>query len=65
MNVAVTRPRRHLVSARLVMGKLTLIRSPLVCVIGDSSAIQHGNSYLKKWMAWLEENADLRFAGDG
>ena len=35
------------------------------CVIGDSSTIQHGSPYLKKWMAWLEENADVRFAGEG
>jgi len=47
MNVAMTRPRRHL------------------CVVGDSGTIQHGSPYLKKWMAWLEENADVRFAGEG
>jgi hypothetical protein len=34
------------------------------CVVGDSSTIQHGNPYLKKWMGWLEENADVRFAGE-
>ncbi|KAG8830770.1 hypothetical protein FRC17_004265 [Serendipita sp. 399] len=35
-----------------------------LCVIGDSSTIKHGSSYLKKWMEWLEENADVRYAGD-
>ncbi|KAG8802804.1 hypothetical protein FRC16_008620 [Serendipita sp. 398] len=35
-----------------------------LCVVGDSSTIKHGSSYLKKWMEWLEENADIRYAGD-
>ncbi|KAI1795876.1 P-loop containing nucleoside triphosphate hydrolase protein [Ganoderma leucocontextum] len=34
-----------------------------LCVIGDSSTVQHGSPFLKKWMAWLEANADVRFAG--
>jgi DNA polymerase alpha-associated DNA helicase A len=34
-----------------------------LCIVGDSSTVQHGGSYLKKWLAWLEENADVRFAG--
>lgn len=34
-----------------------------LCVIGDSSTVQHGSPFLKKWMAWLETNADVRFAG--
>lgn len=33
-----------------------------LCVIGDSSTVQHGGGYLKKWLAWLEANADVRFA---
>lgn len=33
-----------------------------LCVIGDSSTIVHGGAYLKKWMEWLEKNADVRFA---
>ncbi|PVG02231.1 P-loop containing nucleoside triphosphate hydrolase protein [Serendipita vermifera] len=35
-----------------------------LCVVGDSSTIRHGSPYLKSWMEWLEENADVRFAGD-
>lgn len=46
LNVAMTRPRRHL------------------CVIGDSSTVETGGPYLKKWMAWLDANADVRYAGD-
>ncbi|KAI0664804.1 P-loop containing nucleoside triphosphate hydrolase protein [Cubamyces menziesii] len=34
-----------------------------LCVIGDSSTVQHGSPFLKKWMAWLEANADVRYAG--
>ncbi|OCH92757.1 P-loop containing nucleoside triphosphate hydrolase protein [Obba rivulosa] len=34
-----------------------------LCVIGDSSTVQHGGPFLKKWMSWLEANADVRFAG--
>ncbi|KAF9242318.1 AAA domain-containing protein [Melanogaster broomeanus] len=33
-----------------------------LCVVGDSSTVQHGGAYLKKWLAWLEANADVRFA---
>ncbi|KAF9648266.1 P-loop containing nucleoside triphosphate hydrolase protein [Thelephora ganbajun] len=32
-----------------------------LCVIGDSSTVQHGGSFLKKWMAWLEASADVRY----
>ncbi|KIJ28163.1 hypothetical protein M422DRAFT_61944 [Sphaerobolus stellatus SS14] len=36
-----------------------------LCVVGDSSTIRRGGGkYLKKWMDWLENEADLRFAGD-
>ncbi|KIK94447.1 hypothetical protein PAXRUDRAFT_12038 [Paxillus rubicundulus Ve08.2h10] len=34
-----------------------------LCIVGDSSTVQHGGAYLKKWLAWLEVNADVRFAG--
>ncbi|RPD66138.1 P-loop containing nucleoside triphosphate hydrolase protein [Lentinus tigrinus ALCF2SS1-7] len=34
-----------------------------LCVIGDSSTVQHGSPFLKKWMAWLEANSDVRYAG--
>ncbi|KAI0080422.1 P-loop containing nucleoside triphosphate hydrolase protein [Panus rudis PR-1116 ss-1] len=34
-----------------------------LCVVGDSSTVQHGSPFLKKWMSWLENNADVRFAG--
>jgi len=32
-----------------------------LCVIGDSETISQGNSFLKNWMAHLEEHADLRY----
>ncbi|KAL1411388.1 hypothetical protein Q8F55_002344 [Vanrija albida] len=35
-----------------------------LCVVGDSDTVSKGSSYLKKWMAWLEHNADVRYAGD-
>ncbi|KAI0729482.1 P-loop containing nucleoside triphosphate hydrolase protein [Fomitopsis betulina] len=34
-----------------------------LCVVGDSSTIQHGGRFLKAWSAWLEGSADVRFAG--
>ncbi|KAJ3482418.1 hypothetical protein NLI96_g6993 [Meripilus lineatus] len=34
-----------------------------LCVVGDSSTVQHGSPFLKKWMNWLENNADVRYAG--
>ncbi|EPS95334.1 hypothetical protein FOMPIDRAFT_1132627 [Fomitopsis schrenkii] len=34
-----------------------------LCVVGDSSTIRHGGRFLKAWSAWLEGNADVRFAG--
>ncbi|KAH9962122.1 P-loop containing nucleoside triphosphate hydrolase protein [Russula dissimulans] len=34
-----------------------------LCVVGDSSTVQHGSKYLKDWLVWLEENADVRYAG--
>ncbi|KAG0153961.1 hypothetical protein PDIDSM_1340 [Penicillium digitatum] len=37
-----------------------------LCICGDSETISHGSSFLKHWMAFLEEHADLRYpdAGD-
>ncbi|KAG6914845.1 hypothetical protein DXG01_014977 [Tephrocybe rancida] len=34
-----------------------------LCVVGDSSTVCHGGSYLKKWLAWLDVNADVKYAG--
>lgn len=34
-----------------------------LCIVGDSSTVQHGSKYLKDWLAWLEDNADIRYAG--
>ncbi|KIY47591.1 P-loop containing nucleoside triphosphate hydrolase protein [Fistulina hepatica ATCC 64428] len=34
-----------------------------LCVVGDSSTVCHGGRYLKRWLAWLEANADVRYAG--
>ena len=33
------------------------------CVVGDSSTVCHGSKYLKKWLAWLDANADVKYAG--
>ncbi|WWC94533.1 hypothetical protein V866_001379 [Kwoniella sp. B9012] len=35
-----------------------------LCVVGDSSTVGKGSKYLKKWMDWLENEADVRWAGD-
>ena len=35
-----------------------------LCVVGDSSTVGKGSKYLKSWMDWLENNADVRYAGD-
>jgi len=35
-----------------------------LCVVGDSDTVGKGSKYLKEWMEWLEENADVRYAGD-
>ncbi|OAK95535.1 DNA-binding protein SMUBP-2 [Phaeosphaeriaceae sp. SRC1lsM3a] len=32
-----------------------------LCVIGDSDTISKGSKFLKAWMEFLEENADLRY----
>ncbi|KAJ7764583.1 AAA domain-containing protein [Mycena maculata] len=34
-----------------------------LCVVGDSSTVCYGGKYLKSWLAWLEQNADVRYAG--
>jgi len=33
-----------------------------LCVVGDSETIAKGSKFLNKWMAHLEEHADLRYA---
>ncbi|EXJ83233.1 hypothetical protein A1O1_06852 [Capronia coronata CBS 617.96] len=32
-----------------------------LCVIGDSETVSRGSSFLKRWMKFLEEHADLRY----
>ncbi|KAI9835084.1 MAG: hypothetical protein M1819_002636 [Sarea resinae] len=32
-----------------------------LCVIGDSETVGHGSKFLKRWMDFLEENAELRY----
>jgi DNA polymerase alpha-associated DNA helicase A len=59
--VAMTRARRHLVSSLPWVPTYYLIHTQ--CVVGDSSTVQHGSKYLKDWLAWLEDNADVRYAG--
>ena len=40
-----------------------LIARTFQCVVGDSSTVCHGSKYLKKWLAWLDANADVKYAG--
>ncbi|KAK3621329.1 hypothetical protein LTR56_022865 [Elasticomyces elasticus] len=32
-----------------------------LCVVGDSETVGRGSKFLKAWMGWLEEEADLRY----
>jgi len=32
-----------------------------LCVVGDSETVSQGSAFLKRWMKFLEENADLRY----
>ena len=32
-----------------------------LCVVGDSETVGHGSAFLKRWMKFLEDNADLRY----
>ncbi|KAJ6590950.1 P-loop containing nucleoside triphosphate hydrolase protein [Mycena vulgaris] len=34
-----------------------------LCVVGDSATVCYGGKYLKRWLAWLEKHADVRYAG--
>lgn len=63
--VAMTRAKRHLVSIPLLKKKQRSTNRTRThqCVVGDSSTVQHGSPFLKKWMNWLENNADVRYAG--
>ncbi|BCR87501.1 putative DNA helicase [Aspergillus chevalieri] len=36
-----------------------------LCICGDSETISRGSSFLKRWMAFLEEHADLRYPDAG
>lgn len=43
LNVAMTRPRRHL------------------CIVGDAVTVARGSDFLRSWMEFLEEHADVRY----
>jgi len=32
-----------------------------LCIIGDSETVSRGSAFLKRWMKFLEDNADLRY----
>ncbi|PKX97999.1 putative DNA helicase [Aspergillus novofumigatus IBT 16806] len=36
-----------------------------LCICGDSETISKGSAFLKRWMAFLEEHADLRYPDTG
>jgi hypothetical protein len=55
-------------SCEFFFGPLFVYSSILIeylfqCVVGDSSTVCHGSKYLKKWLAWLDANADVKYAG--
>lgn len=59
-----TRAKRHLVSVPIpIRLRINDFHYEIQCVVGDSSTVIHGGSYLKKWLHWLDENADVRYAG--
>lgn len=31
-----------------------------LCIVGDSGTVGKGSKFLKHWMDWLEEHADVR-----
>ncbi|KAJ9115214.1 hypothetical protein QFC20_001081 [Naganishia adeliensis] len=35
-----------------------------LCIVGDSGTVGKGSAYLKEWMKFLDEHADVRWAGD-
>ncbi|KXJ95477.1 DNA-binding protein SMUBP-2 [Microdochium bolleyi] len=58
LNVRFPRLTRHflfLLSVAMTRPKRSLV------VIGDSETVKKGSKFLKDWMAWLEDNADLRY----
>jgi hypothetical protein len=63
--VAMTRAKRNLVRPNVYPLQLTLpnMKHIYQCIVGDSSTIVNGGRYLKKWITWLEANADVRYAG--
>jgi DNA polymerase alpha-associated DNA helicase A len=58
-------------ACKTTSGKLFYSRPPapsvdglyFQCVVGDSATVCYGGKYLKRWLAWLEQNADVRYAG--
>jgi len=32
-----------------------------LCVIADGDTLSRGDKFLKKWIDWLNENADIRY----
>lgn len=36
-----------------------------LCIIGDSETVGKGSKFLKEWMAFLEDKADLRYPDVG
>ena len=62
--VAMTRAKRHLVSFFFgPLFYLSILNRTFQCVVGDSSTVCHGSKYLKKWVDWLDANADVKYAG--
>ncbi|KAJ3468937.1 hypothetical protein MRS44_003002 [Fusarium solani] len=55
--------RSDMMGPSLMQERLVAMTRPKrsLTVIGDSETVQRGSSFLKKWMQFLEDNADLRY----
>ncbi|OJJ96948.1 hypothetical protein ASPACDRAFT_34133 [Aspergillus aculeatus ATCC 16872] len=56
-----------LAEKRRLNGKIMAMTRPKrhLCICGDSETISQGNGFLKRWMEFLEEQADLRYPDAG
>lgn len=61
--VAMTRPRRHLCICgdSETVSRWVCIKSKLTILATMCLYLCSGSPFLKRWMAFLEENADLRY----
>ncbi|TIA91851.1 hypothetical protein E3P81_01788 [Wallemia ichthyophaga] len=60
LNVAMTRAKRQLVGVLIFFFIWPGADFALQIVVGNSATIRRGSTYLKKWMDFLEEHADIQ-----